>query len=243
MATALHQQAGPQLPAFSAPTLPPGGANPPGPVQDVPQKAEDYRAFHQRDLQRRSELAKRLQSDPKIMDVLKRWDAKKPLDRPSAEEKLDTAKAIAKHQAEVYGISQPKISLESNKALEGAYGAYDDTTGELTLNRDKLGTARDFVDTVTHEVGHHYQAAMAKAYKEGRIPPGDPDYPMARSFSKNDDHYQPADDSESGGKAYMKQPTEFHAFATGQGIATRVFGPGKGGIPKPICACTAHKKG
>lgn len=224
VAAQLGRTSGPAMPAFDAPAAA-------GKPIDVPQKASDYAAYNQRDLQRRGELAKRIQQDPKLMDTLKRWEAKDPKQRPTKQEKLEAGQAIANHHAAVYGTEPPKIALASAKSMEDAHAEYDDASGKITLNEDKLDKGKDFVDTIAHESTHHHQAALAKQYEAGQLKPGDVDYAPARSFAKNDQHYVEADDSESGGKPYLQQPVESHAWATGAGVANRLYGPGKRSQP------------
>ncbi len=73
------------------------------------------------------------------------------------EERAAVLQAVASLETDACGL--PRIQLELLSLQSNVYGQYNNTTGQLQLNRDYIATAdaETAVTTLLHEVRHYYQ--------------------------------------------------------------------------------------
>jgi hypothetical protein len=171
--------------------------------------------FQARDDQNRAWAASAIRGDAAVRDAFARWDSL------SLPQRLQVAERISMLLGNIYGYTPARCSYDASLAGTSTLGYFRSNEGKLYLSDTSLSSPRRLVSTLTHEQAHAYQWEMGVRWNRGQIAVNDPVAPFARAWYANFFNYLDAD--QSGYSAYASQPTEAHAFATGNAITRLVF--------------------
>ncbi|MFK7837379.1 MAG: hypothetical protein AB8B60_14275 [Sulfitobacter sp.] len=174
--------------------------------------------FVKQDEERRAELNEAIKNDPELQAARADWDSTHPDTAISPKEKIKLLMKTVKKECEIYGMPVPEIKTFSDPNGDAGFHNPSDNTVNINIH-EEVGFDDFFetVDTMTHEVAHHYQATLVERLEEGLLTPDDPEFKQALMFAANSGPYdfiEPEDDHEG----YKKQPLEDHAWETGGGV-------------------------
>jgi hypothetical protein len=163
-------------------------------------------SFKKREAERADKVADAIKDNAEVKASAKNWAG------TSKDQKI---KALMEAQCKQLGIPTPPFeTYDQAPGKDGTVedGNYDPSDGKMhfNINAGANKTFNDAMDTIVHETSHAYQQDLVKRLKDGKIKPGDDDYPQAQMFEANDagqDYIQPTEDM----TAYVAQPEENHA--------------------------------
>lgn len=181
------------------------GPLPPAPV--VP-SATDWKT---RDLGNRQALIKTLKADPAIMAGLAAWKTL-PQDL-----KLQLGARVSAIQASIYGFNAVPLRFEDGP-YKGTF--HPGNGGSIAIGPRSMVSAREFLNTVVHEQAHALQWEKGNLAVTKKLDPTDPYAGIAQTWIDNFYDYVPPS---QGYRAYRDQPTEAHAFATGDQVSAAVL--------------------
>lgn len=177
-------------------------------------------AFQAQDDLRMEQVAKKLEGDAELKAARENWPSL------GADERVGALRKVADAQSEVYGIKSPDIEAYMGEGRDGAGGIISgsfDASGKILVNthpESAFNSFEDAIKMVVHENGHNYQNELVKRLGKTLLP-GDEEYEQATMFAANDGngYFQPGDVNV---EDYAKQPTEEHAFRTGNELGTAI---------------------
>ena len=174
--------------------------------------------FVKQDDERRAKLNEAIKKDAELQAASANWDSTDPKTMISPDEKIRLLMKTVKKECEIYGMPVPEIKTFSDP--NGDAGFHNPNDNSVNINIHEEAAFDDFfetIDTITHELAHHYQATLVERLEEGLLTPGDPEYKQALMLAANSglyDFIDPEDDDEG----YRAQPLEVHAWKTGGGV-------------------------
>ena len=177
----------------------------------IPPAVADAADWKTRDQANRQALIKTLRGDPAVMAGLAAWKTLPP------DLKLQLGDRVSAIQASIYGFKAVPLRFE-----EGPYKGtfHPGNGGSIAIGPKSLVSAREFLNTVVHEQAHALQWEKGNLAVTKKLDPQDPYAGIARSWIENFYDYVPPS---QGYRAYRDQPTEAHAFATGDQVSAAVL--------------------
>ena len=176
-------------------------------------------AFVALDDKRREELTIRIREDAELMAAKDTWASK------TVDERLALLRGTLKAECEIYGMPMPTVDTFS-QPMPGMAGNYNKYSNVIYVNvhPTALDDFFDMIETIVHENAHNYQYYLVTRLEEGLIAEGDPEYLQAQMFAAN---YGDGDNvtSEESPEIYKKQPTEEHAWKTGEDVKRMLQAP------------------
>lgn len=181
------------------------------PLPPAPAMAATATDWKSRDQANRQALIKTLRADPGVMAGLAAWK-KLPQDL-----QLKLGDRVSAIQASIYGFKPASLRFE-----DGPYrGNFNPGNGgTITIGPKSMVSAREFLNTVVHEQAHALQWEKGNLVVTKKLDPKDPYADIAPTWIDNFYDYTPPSE---GYRAYRDQPTEAHAFATGDQVSAAVM--------------------
>jgi|GEM_PF-2584165 len=178
------------------------------PAPPAPATATDWKS---RDQANRQALIKTLRADSAVMGNLAAWKKLPP------EQKLKLGERVSAIQASIYGFKPATLRFE-----DGPYrGNFNPGNGgTITIGPKSMVSAQEFLNTVVHEQAHALQWEKGNLAVTKKLDPKDPYAGIANAWIDN--FYDYTSPSE-GFREYRDQPTEAHAFATGDQVSAAVM--------------------
>jgi hypothetical protein len=187
--------------------------------------------FKTREQEKRNKTAAELIDDKKVQEAHENWpdwyDDQKKYDK---EIKAFVETVLAK-QGKIIGLGDKPTNVvyvpDGGESVTTS-GLFDVGSGELQIFRIDPDF-QDFLNTLTHENTHAFQAKLVEGLDSGGIGPNHPDYRAALALKMNRGHsYISPDlskqyDDEEPKMAYMEQCSEWHAFKAGDEVSSAVM--------------------
>jgi hypothetical protein len=180
-------------------------------------------------------VADDLAKDEDVKEAFKDWKkwTKDPQALIANKAKIEKAmKKVLKIQSDALGLPPTKVQTYSNPSNPGDCGGWSgkDDRININLNSADFDDFKELLDTLTHENTHAYQEKLIKDFRDGNIPPGDPNYNAAMVLEMNDsDGYVSPGESKEFRKLdntknpYMDQVCEKHAWRAGRMAGQAAF--------------------
>lgn len=189
-------------------------------IQDIwSQELFVDRRFDDVDKKTRESIVKELANDPEVKQMEKDWPTMTEAQKKAMFEKL--AKVPAGEDGWDVGmpdvkVMDPPVPAKDGSILLGFYRKSDDSM-QMNTHPDAERQGFDkMVDTITHEIGHKYQAKLIKDLEDDNLVPGDPEYDQAKALKLCED-YRNNHNAEFN-KIYKSSPEEAHSRTMGDEI-------------------------
>ena len=189
--------------------------------------------FEADDGPRRNQVLSALKQDPKAKEMSEGWGKTY---KSLSEADLRTLQAAQVKALAPSMLDNPDDILQFSDEATIGESAGVCRGKKVLINRDKLTTFGETLDTTVHETTHAYQKHLTGQLKSGAITADDPRFAQAQLFKLNSDagyfkapkkpgpsaSQDERNDYNTQYAAYQNQPTERHAWQAG-GEAGRLF--------------------
>jgi len=187
--------------------------------------------FKKREQEKRDKTAAALVDDEVVQKAHENWPEWYENQDKHGDDIKAFVESVLARQGDIIGLAS-----KPTKVAYPRFGESVTTSGQFDVKTGKLQIFgidpdfQEFLNTLTHENTHAFQAKLVEDLDSGAIGPRHPDYQAALALKMNRDRGYISPDlsaqynTENPKQAYEQQCSEAHAFAAGDEVSSAVVG-------------------